>query len=63
MWASGPHGLWCGAGKEWETIGHQGSTGRELSATKPLDDHAEGHLDIRRRIPRVVLVVSLRLAI
>jgi hypothetical protein len=39
------------------------STRGHLSATNQPDDHADDQLDIRRRIPRVVLVVSLRLAI
>jgi hypothetical protein len=41
----------------------QASTLRGLSATKLLDDHADDRLDIRSRTPRVVSVVSLRLAI
>jgi hypothetical protein len=36
---------------------------RSEAATNQVDDHAEDHLDIRSRNPRVVLVVSLRLAI
>jgi hypothetical protein len=49
--------------EESETIPLHRSTVRELSATKLLDDHAGDHFDIRSRIPRVVSVVSPRLAI
>jgi hypothetical protein len=49
--------------EESETILLHGSTVRGLSATKPVDDHAGDHFDIRSRTSRVVSVVSLRLAI
>jgi hypothetical protein len=45
-----------------------GSTARRVSATNLLDDHADDRIHIRIRIrsgvcPRLVSVVSLRLAI
>jgi hypothetical protein len=59
---------WAKCCEKSETIPTQRSTARHFSATKLLDDHADDCPDIRIRIrvsacPRVVSVVSLRLAI
>jgi hypothetical protein len=67
MWALAHMGLSGGGGEESETIGSQRSTVGRSSATNLLDDHDDDdRIDIRIRTrvcPRVVSVVSLRLAI
>jgi hypothetical protein len=59
---------WAKCCEKSETIDAQSSTVRHFSATKLVDDHADDLLDIRLHAglclrSRVVLVVSLRLAI